>query len=66
MKGFRIIAIKTGNKPTGKSSTYLVKDNDFLKVLSPNTFYSFYSHYVFIGNNTIKYNPESDIDIYIN
>ena len=64
MKGFRIIAIKTGYKPTAKSSSSLVKDNDFLKVLSPNTFYPFYSHYQFIDNNIIKYNPESDIDIY--
>ncbi len=64
MKGFRIIAIKTGNKPTAKSSSSLVKDNDFLKVLSPNTFYPFYTHYEFIDNKTIRYNPESDIDIY--
>lgn len=64
MKGFRIIAIKTGNKPTGKSTSSLVKDNDFLKVLSPNTFYPFYSHYEFVDNETIKYKPESDIDIY--
>lgn len=64
MKGFRIIAIKTGDKPTSKSSSSLVKDNDFLKVLSENTFYPFYSHYQFLDNNIIKYNPESDIDIY--
>lgn len=64
MKGFRIIALISGNKPTSKSSSSSVIDNDFLKVLSPNSIYSFYTYYQFSDNNIFTYNSEKDIDIY--
>lgn len=64
---FRIIAIKTGEKPdrlTRSTKTRIILDP--LKILKPNTIYPFYNHYAFLGNDltNIIYKPENDIDLY--
>jgi len=66
MTDFRVIAIRTGEKPqnieTDKNGVKL----EFLKVLAPNTLYPFYNHIEFPKKDfsEIIYNERKDIDLY--
>ena len=66
MNEFRIIAIKTGEKQTTYPKDRTGVRLDFLKVLKPNTIYSFYDYYKFPKNDftEIRYYQKEYLGLY--
>lgn len=66
---FRLLGIKTGErvKPisvkTDNKKDLITDEKDFLRILSENTYYPFYSCYRFVEGE-FTYFPEEDIDLY--
>jgi len=61
MDNFRILAIRTGKERKNRKLKY-----NFLKVLKPNTLYSFYGQYEYPRHNfsRIIFNDDNEIDLY--
>lgn len=55
---FRLLGIKTGERTTSSE-----KEKDYLRILSENTYYPFYSCFDFVGEE-FTYFPEEDIDLF--
>lgn len=66
---FRLLGIKTGERVklisdnTNKKKDLITDEKDFLRILSENTYYPFYSCYRFVEGE-FTYFPEEDIDLY--